>query len=184
MTNLKVKNKQLAKLREFRKGMDVEDFLQNEFKQILRALQNQFVSVDESPGESTMVMLGSADLYAQNVPSFGVGTVSLTDRVLKSGSVTSNVFYPSSSGKFWIEYGCEFAPGTSGTVTNNLIAKNSSGTAVHTLQKRVDTTIGGPKYVTGKFLMNLTTTLGVYFDFTGDSNTVGSNFYCSITRVS
>ena len=47
MTNLKVKNKQLAKLREFRKGMDVEDFLQNEFKQILRALQNQYVSQSE-----------------------------------------------------------------------------------------------------------------------------------------
>ena len=47
MTNLKVKNKQLAKLREFRKGMDVEDFLQNEFKQILRALQNQYISQSE-----------------------------------------------------------------------------------------------------------------------------------------
>lgn len=43
MTNLKVKNRQLAKLREFRKGMDVEEFLQTEYRQVLRALQNQYV---------------------------------------------------------------------------------------------------------------------------------------------
>lgn len=43
MSKLKVKNKQLAKLREFRKGMDPAEFLSTEFRQITRALQNSFV---------------------------------------------------------------------------------------------------------------------------------------------
>lgn len=185
MTDLKVKNRQLARLREFRKGDDVEEFLVTQFRQICRALDNSYVSADTANNTTniTNTTVGSADLYAQNQPSFSVGTVSLVDRVLKAGTVTSNVFRPASAGKFWIEFGCEFTPGIAGTVTNNLIARNSSGTAMQTLQVRVETTIGGPKYVTGKFLMDLNTTLGVYFDFTGDANTVGFNFYCTITRV-
>ena len=48
MTVLKVKNTQLAKLREFRKGMDLEDFMSNEFRQVIRALEGLYVDSPEA----------------------------------------------------------------------------------------------------------------------------------------
>ena len=175
MSNVKVRTKALAKLREFRKGMDVESYLQDEFRQFLRALENLYVNVPEADL--------SADLYGVHVPSFSIGVVSIAPSVLKSGSLTNNRFFPAKIGKYWVDFGMQMTSGIAGTVTNNLVAKYSDGSTVHTLQIRVDSTIGGSKYVTGRCFMDLTPIKGAYFEFTGDANTVGFNFYCSFKKV-
>ena len=184
MSRTKVKNSNLAKLREYRKGMDVQDYLQTEFRQVLRSLQNLYVDDDtSSDGTSEVEMIGIPCLYAQNKPSFNLGVVSLADNVLKSGTVAGGVYTPKTSGKYWVEFGCEFVAGTSGTVSNNLIAKYASGVSAHTLLTAVDTTIGGPKYPIGACFMDLTPSNGVYFEMTGNANTIGFNFHLKITKV-
>lgn len=191
----KLKIDQLAKLRQFTPGMDVEKFLSSEFRQIVRALEQSGIDLSDYPtledlsssisnavsGISSSADLGRADLYATEVGSFGIGTRSLANRVLKSGAVTSNVFYPATSGTYWIDFGMSLVPLTAGA-TNYLYLKQST-TATHTLRADL-ATIGKVYYATGRALLTVTNGTGAWFDFQGTSDTVGFNFYCSFTKVS
>lgn len=186
----KLKIDQLAKLRQFTPGMDVEKFLSSEFRQIVRAIEqsgidlDDYLTAEQVQNAISSPSTGKSDLYATNGSSFAVGVVPLLNRVLNSGEIVSNRFYPSSAGKYWVDFGMQMVPGIAGTVTNDLVLKNTSGATINTLSVRVETTIGGPKYVTGRSFIDLTQAVGAYFDFTGDVNTVGFNFYCSFTKVS
>lgn len=179
MSKVKVRNKELAKLREFRSGMDVEKYLSGEFKQVLRALQNQFVDVPD--GDDIYSMSGIiSNLYAINTSSFSAGVVSLSNRVLNSGTVTSNVFYPPVNGKYWIEFGTNVIPTVAGSFVGNLILKYSDGTTVVTYPGSVNLTRA---YPSGRIFVDLTISRGVYFETTGDASLIFANFYCEIKKI-
>lgn len=171
MSKIKVQNKMLAALREYRKGMDVEEFMSTEFKQVIRALQNMFVETG-----------GGFDFTGIRTPVFKVGVVYISDFVIRVGTFKSNIFRPESSGRYWVQFGMEMTPVAAGTVLNSLIAKYEDGTVVHTLPASVING-QGVKYVEGKCYMDLDPSRGAYFEFTGDSNTSGTNFHCSFIKV-
>lgn len=171
MSRFKVQNTQLAALREFRKGMDLEDYMSTEFRQTLRALKNMFVDFG-----------GGFDLTATRAENFNLGRVAITKSVLKSGTLTSDLFKPQSDGKYWVEFGMEMNTVAGGTLVNNLILKFEDGTINHTLTASV-IAAQGVKYVSGKCFMDLSASRGAYFDFTGNANTVGFNFHCSFIKV-
>ena len=180
---MRTRVRQLAKLRQFVKGMDVESYLLGEYRQNLLALERLFIKDGgSSSDQSGSQLFGSADLYAQRIASFNIGPVDITDRVLNSGRVSGQVFFPEVEGTYWIEYGCQFTPGVAGPVTNRLIAKNQAGVAFHTMIRSVASSTG-VVYVSGRFKTTLSPSIGVYFDFTGDANTIGFNFNCSVERI-
>jgi hypothetical protein len=71
MTTLKVKNRQLGKLREFRKGMNIEDYLSTELRQVFRALENQFVDQQDV---ATEVASNSSDVESSTCGNFSTAT--------------------------------------------------------------------------------------------------------------
>ncbi len=195
MAKKKLKIDQLAKLRQFTPGMDASQYLSTEFRQLIRALEQSGVDLSEYPTLTDMASsisssisdafssasLGKADLYSTQVASFAVGTVSLANRVLNSGSISSNVFYPQSNGQYWIDFGMSMIPLTAGAV--NYLYLKQNVTATHTLRGDL-ATIGKVYNVTGRALLTVTNSTGAWFDFQGTADTVGFNFYCSFTKVS
>lgn len=196
MARNKLRIDQLAKLRQFRNGDDINDFLRTQFRQIVRALEQAYVDptdlsnyltsdqVSQDISNSLKSFQTKPDLYATNASSFFLGVIPLAQNVLNSGTIITNRFFPKAAGKYWVDFGMQMTPGTAGTVTNSLNLITTGGVTISTLTVRVETTIGGPKYVTGRAFVDLNTTLGAYFEFNGDPNTVGFNFYCSFTKVS
>lgn len=189
MAKKKLQIETLAKLRQFAQGMDPAVFLSTEWRQVTRALEQAHVNIDD-PTFTTVGQVGNVDLYAVATAAFYMVVaagikVSLANQVLISGTITSDVFFPASNGKYFVDFGCEFFPGVAGTVTNYLELKNTAGTVIHELRANVDlSVVGGPKYVTGRAFVDLTTANGAWFNFRGDINTVCGNFYCSFTKVS
>lgn len=196
MARNKLKIDQLAKLRQYKNGDNISEFLSTQFRQIVRALEQAYVDptdlsnypTTDQVGQDISNAIGSfqkkPDLYATNVSSLFIGVIPFAQNVLNSGTISTNRFFPSSSGKYWVDFGMEMVPGTAGTVTNSLDLITTNGITISTLSIRVETTIGGPKYVTGRSFVDLNASLGAYFEFNGNANTVGFNFYCSFTKVS
>lgn len=197
MARNKLKIDQLAKLRQYKNGDNISEFLSTQFRQIVRALEQAYVDPTDLSNYPTLDQVSSdissaignfqtkPDLYATNVSSLFIGAIPFAQNKLNSGSIVSgNRFFPSSAGKYWVDYGMEMTPGIAGTVTNSLDLITTNGITISTLSIRVETTIGGPKYVTGRSFVDLNASLGAYFEFNGNANTVGFNFYCSFTKVS
>jgi hypothetical protein len=87
---IKVKNNVLPNFREFRKGMDVEEFLQNDFRQMVRALKNQFVdpeSVRSSFGLSKYVESESTGVVSYPSASGTVDVANLSVSLEASGGI-------------------------------------------------------------------------------------------------
>ena len=194
MARNKVKIDELAKLRQFRKGDDVDDFLSTQFRQVVRAIEQAYVNpTDLSQYSTTQDLANSiaalnlsnyqrkADLYANVISSFAIGTVSLASRVLNFGSVSSNIFYPETDGKYWVDFGMQMIP-VNTNVVNYLRLKQGASTT-HELRGDL-LTPGDNYYITGRRLVDITSSQGAWFDFQGDVDTIGTNFYCSFTKVS
>lgn len=169
MANQKLKIDQLAKLRQYKAGDDVSQFMSTQFRQIIRALEQAYIPT-----------AGRADFYATNTSAFSVGVIPFADQLAISGTSYSNAFYPSEAGKYWVEFGMAMGPNTVPS-SNSLVLKKGSA-VIHTLNATF--TVGGLKYVSGKCFIDLTPSSGAFFEFQGQSDTGGQNFYCSFLKVS
>lgn len=182
MSRIKINNKELAKLREFKSGSDVDKYLSTEFKQVLRALQNQYIDIDDGDILPDLSRIGS-DLYAINQVGSDPGIVNISNRVLKHGKVTSNVFFPKDSGKFWVEFGISVIPSAPGSFSSSITAKYSDGTTALKLPHSINISNGTRFYPSGRTFMDLTPIKGVYFETEGDASLVFTNFYCEIKKI-
>lgn len=99
MAKKRLKNDQLAKLRQFQKGMNVEDYLFNEHRQVIRALEESYIDT-------------SGDFNVPGLYAYKTTSISSTKDVLfeqihidpKFGELFSNtIFKPIKSGKYWID---------------------------------------------------------------------------------
>lgn len=125
MAKKRLKNDQLAKLRQFQKGMDVEDYLQNQHRQVIRALEESYVVGDDLTPYATNDSLNSAvnsinssiSSIQSTLPvvsgvhalfdgrQFTTGNVVFNNWYCPSSAGTFNgtVFRPSKAGVYWIE---------------------------------------------------------------------------------
>lgn len=179
----------LTKLREFRPDMDLSEYMTGELRQNWRAIELMFRQISdkfakdaEEKEKLQKVVDEEAYLIADSVASFGLGRVSLGNRVMKGGVVTNNLFTPSHDGKYMIEYQMQIFGVASATVTNTLRARNQAGTSLHFLDGRV--AAGGIAYLTGGFIANINAGAGIYFEYEGNAQTVGYNFFCKIKKIS
>ena len=90
MSRLKINNKELAKLREFKSGSDVDKYLSTEFKQVLRALQNQYIDIDDGDILPDLSRIGS-DLYAINQVGSSTGVVNISNRIAENTEAKEGV---------------------------------------------------------------------------------------------
>lgn len=195
MSRQKVKTKVLSKLRRFRPGMDVQSFMETEFNQLVRALENMYVDQEETEvveeGDTTNVTVtnGSLVFTSSISSSVGTGTVGMTssNSVAITGTLTSNQYFPPEDGKYLVEFGFRLLEnGSNVTATGTLTALYTSasiaGTADGTAIKTFNTDNGRTQFPKNAIFMDLTTTLGVYFTM-AVSNASASKFYCKIFKV-
>lgn len=184
--------KLLAKLRQFDGSQTIEEYAQGELRQNWRAIESAFRRIEtlvqdaqEAAENIEQVESGLASFYASEIGTFNTSAsaISATDRVSRLGSYSAGVWTPPEAGKYWVDFGMSMTPGIAGSVINSLWAKYASGTTACELRKTV-TGGQGVQHVSGRCFMNLTTSNGAYFLFDGDANTIGFNFYCSLTKVS
>lgn len=103
MAKKKLKLDQLAKLRQFSSGMDVDKYLSSEFRQFIRALEQGYIiqdDVDLSPF-ATSAALNSATATSTAVISSSSG--SFTATAVSSGDVTNlSVTITTTKSRVWV----------------------------------------------------------------------------------
>lgn len=118
MAKKRLKNDHLAKLRQFKKGMNVEDYLENQHRQVIRALEESYVVGDDlSPYATNDALNSVASSIASALPTvsgvhaifdgqqFTTGNVNFSWWYCPSSAGTFNgtVFRPAKAGTYWIE---------------------------------------------------------------------------------
>lgn len=179
----------LTKLREFRPDMDLEEYMTGELRQNWRAIELMFRQIydrlakddEEESKAPEEVEIQDSFLVSDAVPSFGVGRISLANRVMKDAEITNNVFLPKHSGRYMVEYQMQLFGVAGVVVTNTLRARNQAGSSLHFLDGRV--AAGGIAYLTGGFIANINAGAGIYFEYEGNAQTVGYNFFCKIKKI-
>ena len=181
----------LAKLRQFIKGMDVEEHLSTEMRQNLTTLErfinkNQVSSSEQSEdGDSATTfnpeLLFSAIAGGQFTKDSPV-VASVSNRSMVRGIYSGGVYFPQESGKYLVEFGCRFYASSPGTSTQYLRAYYSGAVVADTISKSVDDNTT-PKYCNSVFYADLSPSKGIYFVSSGGATAISSNFFCKITRV-
>jgi len=114
MAKKRLKNDHLAKLRQFKRGMNVEDYLENQHRQVIRALEESYVVGDDLSPYATNDALNNVASALPTVSGvhavfdgqqFTTGNVNFSWWYCPSSAGTFNgtVFRPSKSGVYWIE---------------------------------------------------------------------------------
>jgi len=182
----------LAKLRQFIKGMDVEEYLSTEMRQNLTTLerllnknQSNSSSDQSEDGDSSTTfspeLLFSAVTGGQFDKDAPVAAPA-SNRSIVRGSYSGGVYFPQESGKYLVEFGCRFYASSPGTSTQYLRAYYSGAIMANTISKSVDDNTT-PKYCNSVFYADLSPSKGIYFVSSGGATAISSNFFCKITRV-
>ena len=114
MAKKRLKNDHLAKLRQFKKGMNVEDYLENQHRQVIRALEESYVVGDDLTPYATNEALNNV---ASTLPivsgvhaifdgqQFVTGNVNFSfwHCPASAGTFDGTVFRPAKAGVYWIE---------------------------------------------------------------------------------
>ena len=198
---LKIDN--LAKLRQYSPGQDLGEFMQNQFRQIVTALDNAYVDPTDLSGlQSDITSLSN---NSKNVNGF----YGLTSSVNTTQRITFNSYYdsgslgtlttvsgghlwtPKANGKFWIEANGQF--NETGVITGGTVDYSASLSIYQQNGTLIGSTIDSfqysgfvyvPKSTHGNAagITNLTTTNGVYFYTTLNGYTL-QNLSFKITRI-
>lgn len=181
MANSKLKNTQLAKLRTFQPGMNVEKFLSEEWRQVVKALEQSFVNSQSSP-----VFVASYDAAVVGVVPLQANINAFT---LDGGSVKNFGFYPESSGKYLIDVSMTVVTATGLNdhyVDINVYNFNNDLLGNATGQK--SGVAGQFKFaVQNAFVTDLTPEYGVYFKLTQTNSAAPCDtkkFNCKIYKIS
>lgn len=196
MSNLK----RLAKLRQTRKGTNLDEYSLDELRQNWLAIEdafrrtgNDFTSV-RNLIDSLTAQIGDVETIAESSQgkvvfssalsgSFPLGNIIQTERSVVSGNWSGGVYYPSESGTYTVLMGCRMLPAApSGTVTNNLVASNTTPSTLKSIPITIDTTVGGSRYLQIMFFASLGPTVGISFSNSGSASVIGADFYCQITK--
>lgn len=170
MARIKIKNDTLAKLRQFKKGMDIEDFLEGQFRQVVRALESNYVDVTDNfniygfYGYKTTSVTTTQTLVFEEFlvnPDFG-------------GIFSNTTFKNKKSGKYWIDASW-YSASTGAGPSLKVELKNIAGTVLATR------TVLGTQNI--QFFTTLPENDGLYFDLTITNVTV-DNFSLKITKIS
>ena len=114
MAKKRLKNDHLAKLRQFKRGMNVEDYLENQHRQVIRALEESYVVGDDLSPYATNDALNnvaSAPPIVSGVHAIFDGQQGTTANVLfgtwycpaSAGTFDGVTFRPAKAGTYWIE---------------------------------------------------------------------------------
>lgn len=181
--------KKLAKLRQFRSGMDAISYLETELRQNWLAIEQTFKSLGAqiSSTDSTVEEEESAEVgtifYATRQATIPAGVINISSNVIVEGTVLTNVFRPLEDGQFFIEISaqCQTTAATVGNYT--ITAFDTNSVSLGTINGGTPTTqvLTGP---TNGFFANLGPGLGVFFQSAQAGTITVRNFYCKITRVS
>jgi hypothetical protein len=195
MAKQKLKIDQLAKLRQFKPGMDPSAFLSTEFRQIVRALEQAYIETDGEPPFT--IDQGTTVLWAHQEAALSDGLVSLSTISAipnESGQITTNVFFPAEEGRYFIRFGYKHAS-TVSTATPVPFTKIECFTSDLTLLCDAffaavvvapSTASSAHAYPENCVFADLSPTVGVFFDVSrnGAGSPIITKFHCEITKIS
>ena len=179
--------KNLAKLRQFSPSGDVKDYLQNEMRQNLRAIEealkggyepNDSTGIATEPGGLSLAV-ATANLTLTNSYS----TLSLTDdnSSAPGGTITTNKFFPTVAGRYLIDMSLRYISG-GGSQTVSAKAMGSDGIIINEIFYINTSPLFESKH---SFFVDLTPTYGLYFQAScSGAATMLSRFYCKLYKVS
>lgn len=187
--------KRLAKLRQYREGMDIGKYLTTELRQNWLAIEdalrragiiqttNQIITQSVSNGLATFASSSSGGFVAGVIPISSYDSV-----VIDGGVLSSNVYYPKVSGRYFVQWGYVYETDFTPTAKlANVLLKNSLGVTIAYLISYDQTQAGiDHKMVVNPykgFLVNLSPTTGIYFDSTIDPGITCSGFSCSVVKI-
>lgn len=180
--------RRLAKLRQFRSGMDIEGYLTGELRQNWLAIEQAFRRVGVETSDDEVATVGTVVLLS-SVPTISSGTILITESnsVLNSGTITSSVFYPDDEARYAIKWGftgnVQNNASTSSATVSCLNGLTSLGTAAVSLA----TSVASVPMVAGNSNMvfyNLGPNSGVSFSLALVNIASASRFWCEIIKVS
>jgi len=191
MSNLK----RLVKLRQYRDGMDIGKYLTTELRQNWLAIEdalrragiiqttNQIITQSVSNGLTVFSSSSSSGFIAGVIP------ISSYDSVVVDGGVLSaNVYYPKVSGRYFVQWGYVYETDFTPTAKlANVLLKNSLAVTIASLISYDQTQAGiNHKIVLNPFkgvVVDLSPTIGIYFDSTIDPGITCSGFSCSVIKI-
>lgn len=176
----------MLKLREYRKNLNPEEYLNTEFRQNIRDL-NKFISLVgnltnyyQNLNNQVFVYGKSATVVENETKNFNIN-----DYVIPYGRFENGFYYPELKGTYFIEYGCGFTNDVPNAGTATVSVINQLG---QTLTSNVSLVYSGstPTAVqtSAAFFADFTTDSGVAFK--GVSSASGhkiQNLFFKITKV-
>ena len=209
MAKKRLKIDELAKLRQFRKGDDVDDFLSTQFRQVVRAIEQAYVKTDDSSTNSPTDLSAYSTTAQMNAAiaaaisstnpvwaAFNPSTISSSGNIVISsgrgnaGFTPDGVqFRPYNYGLYWFDlnvYWTRIAPPSDGTYTSTLRAITVDGPVIDTMTfEHFQAGFSGGISINQTqmgFYTIIGSTSGVRLNLTL-SNAVISKFNVKITRI-
>lgn len=197
--------KKLAKLRQFREGMDVEEYLSTELRQNWLAIEQALKAVgvkisDVIDGDGkTITAPGTIVFSASKIGTLSPGAISMTKDVDAfvvddAGTWNGFAFIPKEDAVYSVEIGFmgTVLTDSTGAVNASIIQIVKSGVVENSASYSLKTQNGAPVITgtgaaTAKAIMKLTTANAVYFNFIAlfaGGTATAQNFYCEIKKIS
>ena len=181
--------KRLAKLRQFRKGMNTESYLIDELRQNWIAIEQAFqkIGVQTASSESESIAPGTIVLSSA-VPTITAGTILMTEAnsEFSTGNLVSNVFYPQDTGLYTIKFGFTASANSASASNATLSCKNGTITLENTVVS-ISPNVGSIPITFGNTNMafgNLGPNSGVSFSLALTNIASASRFWCEVIKVS
>lgn len=208
MAKSRIKIDELAKLRQFKKGDNVDDFLSTQFRQVVRAIEQAYVRTTDSTTTSTDLsnyptfdqMNAAIDSsIATTNPvwaAYNPGTISSSGNItISSGRGNAGMtpdgvqFRSNNYGLYWFDVACywtRITPPTDGTYTSTLRCITVDGPVIDTMTFEhfaagFSSGVGINQTQMG-FYAIVTPTVGVRFNLTLNYAVI-SKFNVKITRI-
>lgn len=157
--------KLLAKLREFKTGMDLEKFMTDEFRQNMRSIDIFIESITKRFYDPTLVYGFINKIIENGSDYFPINDL---NSLIREGSVKENFFYPNSKGRYWIE--------ANASVKNSGVATGSAQVdAIYSDTKLISSIPGSQIYysIALSAVVNFPSSIGFFADL---SPSVGIGF--------